>query len=345
MEVSITQDALLDRARGTLVGLALGDALGMPSQTLPHDEIRRRYGTIRDFIAPFPDHPVSHGLQSAQVTDDTEQALQLARRLTSGAERFDAAAWAHDLLEWEAEVRARGLRDLLGPSSKAALEAIGRGVDPGEAARGGTTNGAAMRIAPVGIAYPASNLIALVDAVEATCRVTHNTGEAIAGAAAVAAAISASIDGASRAESLRLALASAEIGQSRGYPTGERDMAARIALAAETARASRSPDALRRAVGTSVASRESVAAAFGIVVLADGDVWQAGLLAANIGDDTDTIGAIAGAMCGAGAGLSRFPADKVEVLRRANALELDALAGALIRLRHSVSAPGREAAR
>lgn len=344
MNSSMASDTLTDRARGTLFGLAMGDALGMPSQTLSHDEIRRRYGRIESFIAPYPDHPVSHGLGAAQVTDDTEQALLLARRLTSASPRFDAAGWARDLLEWEADVRARGLRDLLGPSSRAALEAIGRGVDPGEAAKGGTTNGAAMRIAPVGIAMPADDLPALVDAVETTCRVTHNTGEAIAGAAAVAAAISARIDGVGDAECLRMALEAARMGQSRGHAAGERDMVARITLAVDTATVTGSADAIRQVVGTSVASRESVAAAFGIVVLAEGDAWKAAVLAANIGDDTDTIGAIAGAICGARAGLSNLPADKVDALRHANMLDIDALAVALTGLRLSGVGPGWEAA-
>ncbi|WP_108263294.1 ADP-ribosylglycohydrolase family protein [Mangrovicoccus ximenensis] len=68
-------DSPLPRALAALTGLAVGDALGMPSQTLSRDTIRARYGRIADFVAPFADHPVSHGLGAAQVTDDTEQAL------------------------------------------------------------------------------------------------------------------------------------------------------------------------------------------------------------------------------------------------------------------------------
>jgi ADP-ribosylglycohydrolase len=41
-----------------------------------------------------------------------------------------------------------------------------------------------MRIAPVGVAFPVLPLDGLVDAVEQASRVTHNTGIAIAGAAA-----------------------------------------------------------------------------------------------------------------------------------------------------------------
>jgi ADP-ribosylglycohydrolase len=63
---------------------------------------------------------------------------------------------------------ARGSADLLGPSTKRACEAIRAGVPVGEAGRTGDTNGAAMRIAPVGVAVPVTDLAALVDALLAT---------------------------------------------------------------------------------------------------------------------------------------------------------------------------------
>ena len=117
-----------DRAIGALCGVAVGDALGMPAQTLPRDAIVARYGRITDFVLPFQDHPVSHGLRAAEVTDDTEQTLLLAARLIADRGEVDPSAWAGALLAWEAGIRRRGLRDLLGPSSKAALEALLAGV-------------------------------------------------------------------------------------------------------------------------------------------------------------------------------------------------------------------------
>ena len=66
---------------------------------------------------------------------------------------------------------------------------------PEEAGSEGDTNGAAMRIAPVGIMLPPEPLDALVDKVAETCRATHNTSIAIASAAAVAAAVSHGIAG------------------------------------------------------------------------------------------------------------------------------------------------------
>jgi len=323
-------DRRLDRAMGALAGLALGDALGMPSQTLPRAAIRAAYGEIRDFVAPYADHPVSHGLPAAAVTDDTEQVLLLADLLIRGDGRMDDRAWAAALIGWEADVRARGLRDLLGPSSKRALESLLAGVPADQTGRTGTTNGAAMRIAPVGIACAADDLPALVAAVQAACRVTHATREAIAAAAAVAAVISQGIDGAGFEAAIPLALDAARLGATLGAPVGEADMAGRIDAALAAAK---DAETLAATIGTSVASRESVAAAFGVVRLARGDAWRAAQIAANIGDDTDTIGAIAGAMAGACSGLMALPQDRVARVLAVNRLDLAPVARGLLALR------------
>ena len=323
----------LDRACAALTGLAVGDALGMPTQTLSVAEIRRHYGKITTFVAPYNDHPVADGLRPGQVTDDTEQTFLLSARLIADAGSIDETRWAMDLLAWEADIKERGLRDLLGPSSRAALDAMLAGTPVSETGRRGTTNGAAMRIVPVGIATPGTPLSGLLDRVEQACRLTHNTGEAIAAAVAVAAVISCGIDGLDFDSAVKAALEAAEVGQHRGHPEGVRDMAARIMAALTLADHGVSAEELARKTGTSVAACESVPAAFGIVRLAGGSPWRAALMAANIGDDTDTIGAIAGAMAGACAGLAAFQEDKICAVRAANDLPVERVAKELLELR------------
>jgi ADP-ribosylglycohydrolase len=327
-------DQQLDRALGALYGVAVGDALGMPSQTLTRAEIVDAYGRIEGFVAPFPDHPVSHGLTAAMITDDTEQTLLLARLLIEGHGELDEKGWANALLDWEAGVRARGLRDLLGPSSKAALEALLHGVPASECGKTGTTNGASMRIAPIGILCASANSTDLLDKVVEVCRVTHATREAISAAAAVAMMISQGIDGADFIKALPAAIAVAQRGSQMGAPVGVNDMAARLSRAIEAAERG-GEAALLAETGNSVASHEAVPAAFGILRLTEGDPWQAALIAANFGDDTDTIGAIACAMAGACAGVSAFPGDRIAEVTAANHLDLEPLAHALLALRQS----------
>ena len=329
-------DVLLDRAMGALFGVAIGDAMGMPSQTLSRDRIASLYGRITNFRNAVAGHPVSAGLAAGTITDDTEQSLLLAQLLIDGDGHVDAERWARSLLDWERGTRARGVHDLLGPSTKRAIDALLRGVPVSETGRFGTTNGAAMRISPLAIVVAAEPLSALVDAVEQTCRVTHNTSEAIASAAAVAAIVSAGIDGADIETAIPLALAAARLGEKRGTPATAGSVSLRIAHAlalAAGARGLEDANAIAAEIGTSVAAIESVPMAFAILRLAKGDAWTAAVLSANIGDDTDTIGAIACGMAGACAGMASLPQAAMERVISVNALDLEPLVMALLKLR------------
>jgi ADP-ribosylglycohydrolase len=219
---------------------------------------------------------------------------------------------------------AKGSLDLLGPSTRAAVRQLAAGVPAAEAGRSGATNGAAMRIAPVGLATPPEPLAALVDAVVEASMVTHNTSIGLAAAAAVAAAVSAGADGASRAAAIELAIAAAgqAAGRGRWVPGGH--IGSRIAWVtrhlARVAPADRAAE-LDAVVGTSVAAQESVPAAFGILA-AEPSAWDAVCLAASAGGDTDTIAAIAGAMAGAIDGMSAWPAETVQRVTQVNDLDL-----------------------
>jgi ADP-ribosylglycohydrolase len=331
-----------NRARGALYGLAIGDALGMPTQMLSRREIIERWGEqLPGFEPAPPGHPIAAGLRAGTVTDDTEQAVLLGRLLVKGHGTVDPRELAQALVSWERDMAARGSLDLLGPSTKRALAAILAGVPPEEAGTSGDTNGAAMRIAPVGIAVPLDlrevmpGLSTLVDQVVAVSYLTHNTGLALAGAAAVAAAVSAGIAGASIAEATMIAVAAARLGGSRGHWVAGADVAARIEWAVGLVAGRDGADASRliyTLVGTSLATQESVPAAFAVLAAVPEDPWQACLLAASLGGDCDTIAAMAGAVAGACHGVDAFPAAALAVID-AQDLGLNALAGDLYALR------------
>lgn len=305
-----------DRALAALVGGALGDAMGMPTQLLSPGQISARFGRVETFVAPSDDHPVSRGLEAGTVTDDTEQTLLLGMVLLQSDGKFDHHRWIDALVAWENDIRARGGYDLLGPSTKRAIEAIRNGLSPEEAGRYGDTNGAAMRIAPAGIMVPPS--ARLIHTVAETCRATHNTSIAIAAAAAVATVVSHGIDGLSWREAASKAIDAAKAAETEGAWVAGARLSSRIAWALDMAdRAGTAADirSLFDLLGTSVASQESVPAAFATLALADGDVWTAAQLAANLGGDTDTIGAIAGTMAGACSGMAHLPREKIARLK------------------------------
>ena len=324
-----------DRAAGALYGLAIGDALGMPTQGLPRTTVVARYGELIDRFHPGPpDHPLAAGLPAGHVTDDTEQAVLLARLLIESGGHVDPHELVRRLLAWEAAMRARGSVDLLGPSTAKAVAALAVGVDPGDAGRHGTTNGAAMRIAPLGIAV--ADTEELLDRVVEASTPTHGTNVALAGAAAVAAAVSAGVGGATVAEAIDAAIAAARIATGRGRWVAAADVAARIEWACDLVAALRPIEAaaaIFSLVGTSLATQESVPAAFAVLTAAGGNAWSACSLAASLGGDTDTIAAMAGAVAGACGGASAFPATARKTVAAVNELDLDGLAAELLHLR------------
>jgi ADP-ribosylglycohydrolase/sugar/nucleoside kinase (ribokinase family) len=306
---SAGQDA---RVRGALWGLACGDAFGMPGAFLPPLIRATRLGIVTELVDGPAENPYHAGYPAGRITDDTEQAQALTRALLASPEALDPEAVARELSAWlDASGGPEGLA--VGPSTRRGLLAWREGLDIDQTGRFGTSNGGAMRIAPVGIVHGlrASDLDPLVDDVVAACLVTHNTSVAISAACAVAAAIAAGIAGASWSAVIAAGGEGARKGNERGPWVYAPSVAARIALACRLARESESDAAYLRTltdvVGTGEPSAEAVPAAFGLFARALGDPEVAIRLAGNLEGDSDTIGGIAGAICGAYAGEDVIP--------------------------------------
>ena len=337
-------DPRFSRAYGALAGLALGDALGMPTQEMSPEQIRSVYGRITGLVDGDASQPYAPGMPAGSVTDDTEQALLVAsllvrgRGTSSGRVALDAGEFAHALLDWEDSMIERGSLDLLGPSTKAALERVRAGEDPLSVGGAGTTNGAAMRVTPIGIVVSTADPEAFADAVWSSCQVTHATRQGFQSAALVAAAVSMGIDWDTPSASditalLWKALTYVDSLPERGAWTPDPDVVAATRRAMQLAvnPASSSLECLVEQVGTSVASAHAIPMAFAL--LARNPSPQALLDAANIGGDTDTIGAIAGAILGAALGEQVLPADSLSMIDEVSHLGLPSVALELLELR------------
>jgi ADP-ribosylglycohydrolase len=337
-------DQTLGRALGALYGVALGDAMGMPSEGRSRDAIRERFGWL-DRFQPGPDREfVPGGLPAGAVTDDTQQTVLVAEGILEAGGRIEPRILARRIVEW-ADALGATAGSFLGPSSARAIDALRSGVPPEQSGRFGETNGAAMRIVPVGILSPSADLQALVDRVELACLATHHTDVAISGAALIAGAVSAALDARAAGAGERLdgviatALECAELGRARGTRVAAASVVERAAVAVGFARSARTDEQfLQRVydvVGASVLTPESVPAALGVAVRAEGDPVRAAVLAANLGGDTDTIGAMAAGICGALAGVDGVPAGLRATLDEVNSLELRPLAEALVGYRRA----------
>ena len=348
-------DPRFSRAYGALAGLALGDALGMPTQAMSPEQIRAVYGRITGLVDGDASQPYAPGMPAGSVTDDTEQALLVASLLvrgrgsSSGRVALDAGEFAHALLAWEDSMIERGSLDLLGPSTKAALERVRAGEDPLSVGGAGTTNGAAMRVTPIGIAISTEDPQAFADAVWSSCQVTHATRQGFQSAALVAAAVSMGIDTPRSAASDMTALLWKAVSYvdslpERGAWTPDPDVVAATRRAMQLAvnPASSSLECLVEQVGTSVASAHAIPMAFAL--LARDPSPRALLDAANIGGDTDTIGAIAGAILGAALGGEVLPADSLSMIEEVSHLGLPTVARELLELRDQALAGRQEEA-
>lgn len=300
---------LRERARGALLGLAVGDALGAPAENMKPSEIRARWGRITGYVA---DRPAG--------TDDTEYAifsgLLLARYGAALTPVHVETAWH----EWIAD-REEGPFRGAGFSERGTLENLRRGLAAPISAqhRHAWSDGLAMRAAPHGV-FAAGRPAEAARLVAIDGSVSHD-GEGIYGGQAVAAGVAAAMAGAAPVAVVASALA----------VVPDDSWTARCLRRAMTA-AHRGERAVRSAVviggypWTDLAP-EAVALAFGAYAAADGDFADAVLTAVNMGRDADTTAAVAGALAGATHGAAATPPAWAAAIGPARGTCLPAIAG------------------
>jgi ADP-ribosylglycohydrolase len=289
-------------------------------------------GEITTFIDASKDpniDPVHHLLPAGMVTDDTYAALAIVKAIIQTGQ-LSVDAFARNYIEWVEETDALTAalgcqRGFAGPSTRASIEKLKVGIDPREAGKEGHTNGAAMRVAPIGFLYP-GDLQATVDAAEISAIPTHNTNVAISAAAAVACAVSVCAKGENSIERIiEAAKTGAELGKRKGKAIQCPSIAKRIDLAIEIASVDKNSVEIRQdiydLVGTSLLAYEIVPAAMAILFMGKGDPVLTIRLAINVGGDNDTLGAIVGGILGAWKGFSAFPhsySEKIETVNHFN---------------------------
>ncbi|MCR4425221.1 MAG: ADP-ribosylglycohydrolase family protein [Firmicutes bacterium] len=330
----------LERVAGCLAGLAIGDAMGMPAEFMSREEIREKYGRIDGFVMPRAEH-IHAEMAAGQVTDDTQQTLALAEAISvHGKITPEIAAEAY--LKWARDTNAFD-SSVLGPSSKTAMQRLLNGEDPASAGSSGATVGAAMRVAPIGIAN-AGDLDGAAHECYLSCLPTHGVNVAIAGACAVACAVSCAVScprcasaSARVQEVMQAALFGAEYGQRLGVKWAGASVAARIRLAlrivAERSSRISAEDTLYEVCGVGMSPTELVPTAMGLVTLYEADAKAAIIAAANMGGDTDTLASIVGAITGALSGISGLPDEWVRTVEKVNRLDFRQVANTLVSLR------------
>lgn len=312
-----------ERILGALYGQTLGDAMGMPSELWPRSRVKAHFGWIDNFLPGPQENNAACYFDRAQFTDDTSMALCLADAIVECDGEIDADVIGQHILRWAEGFDAFN-KNVLGPSSKIALKAIRAGKSVSELENNGVTNGAAMRASPLGCLLPVHSLDTFIDQVALASSPTHKSDLAIAGAVVIAWAISRAIDGEPWHMIADALPAIARHAQEKRVTTFSASLSARIELALNLARhavgVESASEQIYQLVGTGTSTIESVPAALAMVELAQTDPNRCAILCANLGGDTDTIGAMATAICGALHGVSAIDANFKQQLDDVNQL-------------------------
>ena len=291
------QVTLIDRATGCLIGLAVGDAFGDIGR---QQDYRQRYGIITNLY------------DGAKSTDDTEFAALTGQILIDCRGRLTpehmAASWKKYIIE-QGGMGGRG-----GRSQYGAVANLERGLLPpytGLDNVGNDDDGAAMRIAPVGIVCAGDpGRAAMLAEIEA--QISH-ARDGIWGAQAVAASVAAAL-----VETDVMAIIDAGC---RYIPQDSwlgRAMARAMRIADEAQSIENAWERLHTELWTPVHSTcaEAVPQAYAIFRLTGGEFRKGLFWTGNFGRDADTISAIVGALSGAIHGIHSIPDTWIDKVRR-----------------------------
>ncbi len=282
---------LRDRFRGTLLGLAAGEALGAPAEFLTAEQVVENYGVISEMIGGGV-----YDVAPGEITDATEMMLCLASSLTDNA-GFEPEDIMTRYAEWlESQPRHVSL------TVRAALISYRSGTHWDVASRrafeilGGPTagNGSLIRSAPVGLLY-ATDAPTRHELSHRESTLTHFDRLAGWSCAAFNDLIAAALTGDLREEVPAIA---------RTFEDEDKRVAAVLrdtpdAEAEEVVSSSFVLDTLQTALWT---------------VLHGADFEHAVTIAVNMGNDATAAGATTGALAGAVYGESGIPARWIDAL-------------------------------
>ncbi|WP_137989977.1 ADP-ribosylglycohydrolase family protein [Streptomyces vilmorinianum] len=356
-----------DRITGSLLGAAVGDALGGPVEGYAPEQILERHGgRVTGIVGPWngdawrtarPIAPYHKG--DGHVTDDTLMTHALIRVYEKVRDHLDAYAVADHLVpdllttpRWIPELETETLplhRVFLAEKWLVARLHYGH-VDPREAGSGNIVNcGAAMYMAPVGLVNAANPQGAYAEALDVAAPHQSSYGREAAGvfAAAVAAAC---VPGATPDSVVSTALSLAKDGTRAAIESvcevasGHTDFETALAPLRRAVAPfdTVGPDYRAPSLGARRPSRlhaiEELPIALGMLLVGAGDFRRTVLGSVNYGRDCDSIATMAGALVGALRGESAVPSDWAKHVAEASRLDLHAPAHALAAVAHEVFA-------
>lgn len=334
--MTLRQNVVSCKIKGCILGAAVGDAMGAPTETRTMEMIYRDFGGWVKCILPPGGDCFARGRPAGTVTDDFSLGYVTARHIVQSRGQITDSVAKDILLEWAARPE---FYLFAGPTTRAAIDAL-KGM-PQDNPNGflacdnhRATNGGAMKIFAAGLANKGSPDKAVSDTYT-LCRPTHPNNVAISAAAAVACAVAKAMEpGAGMDAVIDAGIYGAKQGdllaREHGLICAQPSVAERIPLAVGIGRAGLGfAGTMRRLsdiIGTGLAAADSVPTVFGILAANPGSVMDAIIMGVNIGNDTDTIATMAGAIAGALHGDAEIPASYLPLIEEVNRMDLQGLA-------------------
>ena len=277
----------------------IGDALGMPVEGLSALEIRLRYDAVADMM------DARRG--SGTYTDDTEMMIGLAEGLLDRPGELDLDAVAGRF--HENFTPARGY----GENTVKILSAMAGGMPWREAVNayafpeGSFANGAAMRVAPVALAF-FSNTREVLRAAAQQAEITGHTHPAgRQGACLMALAVHNALIYGSQKKTIDPWAFLAGLKRIETQGDGPLELSFKKAIDWIDGNLTASPEDAVRKLGTSAVASSSVSISLWSFLSVHENPEKAILRAVNLGGDADTIGAMTGALAGAYHGAQALP--------------------------------------
>lgn len=300
-------DRTKDKAQGCIVGAAIGDALGMPAEFMTESELKRHYGRIEKFESPLSNHPLKN-LKPGQWTDDTQLLLLTADSLIE-SKGFDIYDFSERLGEWWRRCeKEKGYNRYASMNTLNACKALYYGNDPYKSGSKSIESDSVVRSIPTGVWYYRS-IEDVVRYSRLSSVPTHNSEETKEACLALALTCTYLLNDLKSEEALKSCM---------NY-LSHKKLIKRFNTIIDMQE--EEPDRVKNVLGLGTSVMEVVPLAFYSFLHSQDNFEDIVLTAVNASGDTDTLGAIAGALGGAYLGISKIPPNFLEQLEAINLLK------------------------
>lgn len=315
----------IKKFQGCLLGLAIGDALGMPFEGWKISWIKKKVGKPKNFLPPFD----KKDLKAGQWTDDTKMALALANSIIDMGGKVVPEDIAKKYLKWFSTGDLRGI----GGTTLEAILRLKEGINWEHSGREGfwaAGNGTAMRVAPIGL-LNSFDLEKLKEDAQKDAIITHRNVEAIAGSRAVAFLIAEGVNYKGKIKDLSIE----EIINKTMDFIGNSELKESLNKVKNLFLNSTPCEVALRTLGTRGYVVETVSSALYCFISSIEDFEETVINAVMGGGDTDTTAAIAGAISGAWNGIDKIPKRWIEEVE--NSSQIIDIASKLFDIYKSIS--------